>query len=70
MKPDLELPKFKNKARCRLCKDVIESKFRWDFVSCKCGAIAVDGGNDYHRRVGNRENFEVINEPFGTGRRN
>jgi hypothetical protein len=39
-----------NRAKCRLCQDVIVSKSRYDFVSCKCGEIFVDGGNDYWRR--------------------
>ena len=39
-----------NKCQCRKCGDVIESKFRHDFVSCKCGSIFTDGGTDYIRR--------------------
>lgn len=39
-----------NRAKCKLCGDVIESKHRHDFVSCKCGEIFVDGGHDYIRR--------------------
>ena len=39
-----------NKAQCRQCGDIIESKHRHDFVTCKCGAIFVDGGKDYVRR--------------------
>lgn len=39
-----------NKAKCTRCGDVIESKHRHDWVSCKCGAIFVDGGKDYLRR--------------------
>lgn len=39
-----------NKAQCKLCGDIIESKHRHDFVSCKCGEIFVDGGKDYIRR--------------------
>jgi hypothetical protein len=35
-----------NKAQCRKCGDIIESKHRHDFVHCKCGAIFVDGGKD------------------------
>lgn len=42
-----------NRARCALCDTVIESTFRHDFVSCTCGAIAVDGGRAYLRRAGN-----------------
>ncbi len=38
-----------NKARCEICKTVIESKSRHNFVSCACGKIFVDGGNDYFR---------------------
>jgi Zn finger protein HypA/HybF involved in hydrogenase expression len=41
---------LKNKAKCRKCNDIIESKHRHDFVTCKCGAISVDGGTDYIRR--------------------
>lgn len=37
------------KVQCKLCGDVIESKYRHDFVRCKCGDIFVDGGNDYLR---------------------
>lgn len=39
----------RNRAKCAKCEDVIESTFRHDFVSCKCGAIFVDGGMDYFR---------------------
>lgn len=39
-----------NKAQCKLCGDVIESKHRHDFKSCKCGEISVDGGKSYIKR--------------------
>ena len=39
-----------NKVQCRKCKDIIESKHRYDFVKCKCGAIAIDGGKNYLKR--------------------
>ena len=41
---------IKNAIRCKLCGEVIESKHVHDFVQCKCGACAVDGGHDYLRR--------------------
>lgn len=44
---------MRNRARCLRCKDVIESRSRHDFVTCKCGSIWVDGGHDYIRRGGN-----------------
>ena len=39
-----------NAIRCRLCGDEIESKSRHEYVRCRCGACAVDGGLDYLRR--------------------
>lgn len=41
-----------NKVKCLLCKDIIESTYTHDYVECKCGNIAVDGGSDYARRIG------------------
>lgn len=51
-----------NKARCFKCQTLIESKHRHDFVTCKCGAISVDGGKDYLRRVGDLDNFIELSE--------
>lgn len=46
-----EKPRIKvNKARCRICGDIIESMHRHDFVTCSCGSLSVDGGKDYIRR--------------------
>lgn len=39
-----------NKAQCRKCGEVIESKNSHDFQRCKCGAISVDGGLSYLKR--------------------
>ena len=46
-----------NSATCRKCKDFIFSRHRHDFVTCKCGAISVDGGQEYLRRVGEPADF-------------
>jgi hypothetical protein len=52
-----------NKAQCRLCKDIIESKSRHDYVRCSCGEIAVDGGTDYRKRsAGNLSNILELSE--------
>lgn len=40
-----------NQARCLKCMDAPFSRNRHDYVSCKCGAMAVDGGMDYLRRT-------------------
>lgn len=50
----------RNRARCRQCGDVIESKYRHDWKSCSCGAIFVDGGKDYQHRGGNLDLIEEM----------
>lgn len=48
----------RNAAMCLKCKSVIESTHVHDYVSCYCGAIAVDGGREYLKRSGNPDNFK------------
>jgi len=36
---------MKNKAKCKLCNSVVESFHSTDYVECKCGEIAVHGGD-------------------------
>lgn len=43
---------IENRVLCNNCQDDIFSKTRHDFVTCKCGAISVDGGQAYLRRSG------------------
>lgn len=49
---------IRNSARCLLCLDEIESVSRHDFKSCMCGAVAVDGGKAYLRRVFTNDAYE------------
>ena len=35
---------MKNRAKCKLCNTIIESFHSTDYVMCKCGEIALDGG--------------------------
>lgn len=51
---------IRNAIRCNLCGDEIESKTVHDFVWCKCGACAVDGGHEYLKRCGKRENITEL----------
>lgn len=53
---------LKNKIRCKKCNDEIESKHVHDFKCCSCKAVAVDGGQEYLRRIGNPEDIEEISE--------
>ena len=48
----------KNAIRCKLCGDIIESTHVHDYKQCKCGAVAVDGGREYQRFIGNPEDWE------------
>jgi|WetSurMetagenome_2_1015567.scaffolds.fasta_scaffold424964_2 hypothetical protein len=56
-------PIFRNRCKCAKCGDIIESKYRHDFVSCKCGAIWTDGGTDYIRR-GAMDFNDIIDMPY------
>ena len=58
-----------NRARCKLCGEILESKYTHDFEACKCfqktdgqKGIAVDGGQSYLRRAGYPEYCEDMNE--------
>ena len=40
---------MRNRAKCKLCEEIIESKAQHDYVICKCGEIGVDGGEAWPR---------------------
>jgi hypothetical protein len=40
---------MRNRAKCRKCKEVIESFYLNDYVACKCGEISVEGGNMHYK---------------------
>lgn len=45
-----------NAVNCLSCGDLIVSKHRHDYVTCTCGAVSADGGQDYLRRAGDFAN--------------
>ena len=49
-----------NKIKCKKCGDIVESKHCHDFRMCKCESVGVDGGHDYLRSTGNREDYEEL----------
>lgn len=53
---------IRNVIKCKKCGEVIESKTVHDFRFCTCRLCAVDGGRDYFRRVGAREDWEDMSE--------
>jgi hypothetical protein len=46
-----------NAVTCKKCDDFIVSKHRHDFVTCSCGTISVDGGQEYLKRYGDLEQY-------------
>jgi hypothetical protein len=38
-----------NSVKCCKCNTIIRSKNRHDYVTCRCGDVAVDGGSWYRR---------------------
>lgn len=48
---------IENKVQCRLCGSVLISRSRRDLQVCKCGAILIEGGLEYLRKGGKKENI-------------
>lgn len=48
--------------KCNLCNSIIQSEHRHDMVWCNCKAIAIDGGNDYTKIVGDLKNIAILDE--------
>ena len=53
---------IRNRARCKLCNTIVESKTVHDFQACKCGKMFVDGGKEYIRRGGWAKDIEELSE--------
>ena len=51
-----------NKIKCINCGDILESKAPNDFKRCSCGKVAIDGGHDYLKRIGNDEDYIELSE--------
>ena len=49
--------KISNKIKCKKCGNNIESKSTNDYKRCSCGAVAVDGGTEYLKRIGNENDY-------------
>ena len=49
-----------NKIKCKKCENIIESKTTNDLKRCSCGVVAVDGGKEYLKRIGNDEEYEEL----------
>lgn len=46
-----------NKIQCKKCGDIIESTDVHDLKYCSCKSVAVDGGSEYMKRIGNVNDY-------------
>lgn len=44
----------RNCIQCKHCGDIIASEHRYDYKSCKCGCVAVDGGRRISTAIGKK----------------
>lgn len=54
------LMKKATKIRCKKCGSVIFSKSVHSMAWCKCGAVAIDGGIDYTKITGDKDDWEYM----------
>lgn len=53
---------MKNRAKCNLCKSIIESFHSTDYVTCKCGEISVYGAESLSCSARDFKNFLRIDD--------
>ena len=53
---------MRNRAKCKACDSVIESRFPNDEMSCKCGQISVSGGDRLGCAALNWSNFLRVDD--------
>jgi hypothetical protein len=51
-----------NRIRCAKCKELLHSKHVHDWVGCGCGAVYVDGGDEYCRLGGHAEDIIMVDD--------
>tara|TARA_R110000868_G_scaffold399504_1_gene673296 strand:+ start:1394 stop:1780 length:387 start_codon:yes stop_codon:yes gene_type:complete len=53
---------LKNRAKCKLCEDIIESLHSQDYQRCRCGEIFVDGGKNLFCGASDWKNFIRVDD--------
>lgn len=51
-----------NRAQCKLCGDVVESKHLSEYVYCSCGSVGVAGGEVSIMRLGHHNHIIELSE--------
>lgn len=55
---------YSNSVRCLECGDIIRSGNRYDFVTCECKNVSIDGGSWYIKRSFKTKNYEELSIMF------
>lgn len=55
--------KMEDAVKCRICGSYIRFDTNHSYIECACGAVAVDGGPDYVRIIGNQNDWEIVAIP-------
>lgn len=55
-----------NQIRCKKCGDILTSTYAHDIKTCSCGSCTIDGGTDYLRRCGERDDWEDLSKVIET----
>lgn len=50
--------------KCNHCENYVFSFNTHDYKQCKCGKVAIDGGFEYTRLIGNQEDRVLFNVPI------
>lgn len=54
---------LRNRAKCLICGDEIESRTVHEYKTCSCGNLSVDGGLEYTKRgVKDLDKWEDLSE--------
>lgn len=46
--------------QCLKCDSMINMDTNYQYIECVCGKIAVDGGKEYCRIIGEKEDYEFV----------
>jgi hypothetical protein len=53
-------PLYINAAICNECNFFVRSRNRYDYRSCKCGNVSVDGGSQYAKRTFKLRDYQDV----------
>jgi hypothetical protein len=59
---------YRNSATCDICDSELVSYSRYDFKTCSCGNLSVDGGHEYLRHVGKAGAFTDTSIVYENGK--